>query len=63
MREYVHLRHDVEPGTRTHFSFEVKAPKQAGRYQMRFFLTTLDHEAPEETEAILVCPFEVELRG
>jgi predicted aldo/keto reductase-like oxidoreductase len=63
VREHVHLRHDVEPGTRTHFSFEVKAPKQAGRYQMRFFLTTLDHEAPEETEAILVCPFEVELRG
>jgi hypothetical protein len=63
MREEVRLRHDVEPGTRTHFTFEVKAPKQAGRYQMKFFLTTLEHDAPDETEAILVCPFEVESRG
>jgi predicted aldo/keto reductase-like oxidoreductase len=37
-REEVRLRHEVEPGTRTHFSFEVKAPRQAGRYPIQFFL-------------------------
>ena len=53
MREKVRLRHDVEPGTRTHFSFQMMGPEQAGRYQMKFFLTTLENEEPGETEAIL----------
>ena len=32
------LRHDVEPGTRTHFVFEVEAPRRPGRYTLRFAL-------------------------
>jgi predicted aldo/keto reductase-like oxidoreductase len=34
----VPLRHDVEPGTRTHFAFEVEAPSRPGRYTLRLIL-------------------------
>lgn len=59
MREEVRLRHEVEPGTRTHFSVEVQAPRQAGRYHIAFSLTTLNSDDPGQTEAILVCPLEI----
>jgi predicted aldo/keto reductase-like oxidoreductase len=32
------LRHDVEPGTRTHFAFELEAPARPGRYPLRLVL-------------------------
>jgi hypothetical protein len=32
------LRHDVEPGTRTHFAFQLEAPARPGRYQLRLAL-------------------------
>jgi predicted aldo/keto reductase-like oxidoreductase len=32
------LRHDVEPGTRTHFAFELEAPARPGRYTLRLVL-------------------------
>jgi predicted aldo/keto reductase-like oxidoreductase len=59
MREEVRLRHEVEPGTRTHFSVEVKAPPRAGRYQIALSLTTLTSERSGEAEVILTCPLEV----
>jgi hypothetical protein len=59
MREEVRLRHEVEPGTRTHFSVEVKAPRRTGRYHIAFSLTTLTDEGPRERQAILICPLDV----
>jgi len=58
-RQEVRLRHEVEPGTRTHFSFEVRAPLVAGQYEMAFFLTGLGTDNPGETEAILRSPLSV----
>ncbi len=59
MRQKVHLRHDVEPGTRTHFSFEMTGPQQTGRYQLAFSLTRLADDVSQEGETILQCPLEV----
>lgn len=39
LSKQVPLRHDVEPGERTHFSFEIDAPKKIGEYEMLFYLT------------------------
>lgn len=36
--QHVRLRHDVEPEARTHFVFELRAPKRIGHYQLGFFL-------------------------
>lgn len=36
----VPLRHDVEPGQRTHFAFEINAPKKRGIYKIKFYLTS-----------------------
>jgi hypothetical protein len=33
-RRAIPLRHDVEPGTRTHFAFEVEAPARAGPWRL-----------------------------
>ena len=38
LRQHVPLRHDVEPGARTHFVFELSAPNHPGYYQLGFFL-------------------------
>jgi predicted aldo/keto reductase-like oxidoreductase len=42
------LRHVVEPGTRTHFIFEVEAPDQAGDCKIQLFLKTSGQNVPEE---------------
>ena len=38
LRQHVPLRHDVEPGARTHFVFELRAPNRPGHYGLGFFL-------------------------
>ncbi len=58
-RQVVYLRHDVEPGTRTHFSFECQAPLEAGHYILEIFVKTLNDEISGEVEALVVCPLEV----
>jgi predicted aldo/keto reductase-like oxidoreductase len=55
----VALRHEVEPGTRTHFAFELTAPQAAGEHAVRFFLRTVGRRiAPEDAE-LWSCPLTV----
>jgi predicted aldo/keto reductase-like oxidoreductase len=58
-RQETRLRHEVEPGTRTHFSLEVTAPARAGRYELEFFLASPESGDLGETDAILRSPIEV----
>jgi hypothetical protein len=37
-QQQIRLRHDVEPGMRTHFTFELKTFQRAGDYSLQFFL-------------------------
>lgn len=37
-KKNVMLRHDVEPGERTYFAFEIEAPAKTGIYSVKFFL-------------------------
>ena len=57
---HVPVRHNVEPGCRTHFAFEVEAPKHIGTYLLRFALM-LPREAPigAETTEILTTALSV----
>lgn len=55
----VALRHDVEPGTRTHFSFELVAPEQPGNYQIRIFLKTSGAQPPGEEQEVCAYPLQV----
>jgi predicted aldo/keto reductase-like oxidoreductase len=38
LRQQIRLRHAVEPGTRTHFTFELKTSQRAGERLLQFFL-------------------------
>jgi len=50
LRQNVPLRHDVEPGARTHFVFELSAPNHPGHYQLGFFLMQYS-KAGSQTES------------
>lgn len=53
------LRHLVEPGTRTHFIFELEAPDEAGDCQIQLFLKTAGEDIPEESDEI--CAYSVQI--
>ncbi|MCP5159251.1 MAG: aldo/keto reductase [Gammaproteobacteria bacterium] len=59
-RQNVRLRHEVEPGTRTHFSFEFESPDNPGQYTLRFFLVKEDERITDQTEPLLTCPLLIE---
>jgi predicted aldo/keto reductase-like oxidoreductase len=64
-QQTVALRHEVEPHTRTHFSFEMTAPREPGCYSLQLFLKSvgagihIQHSSDEDLE---ICSFPVQVK-
>lgn len=52
--QQVPLRHDVKPGSRTHFAFEIEAPPKKGHYRLRVFLTPLFEKKPSKDVTLIL---------
>lgn len=59
-QQTVALRHEVEPDTRTHFTFEMTAPREPGCYSLQLFLKSagvdIQYSSDEDLE---ICSFRV----
>jgi hypothetical protein len=53
--QHVPLRHDVEPGTRTHFAFDFRAPEEPGEHSFRAALVTAKESWEGESAAAIIC--------
>ncbi|WP_438396827.1 aldo/keto reductase [Caballeronia sp. DA-9] len=63
VHQTVPLRHEVEPHTRTHFTFEIKAPAQPGNHHLEVFLRSVgDAISPMPEEDIAICSFPVDVK-
>jgi hypothetical protein len=63
VQKIVALRHEVEPGTRTHFTFEIEAPAEPGSHSLQLFLKSVGSDNllfPEED--IEICSFPVDVK-
>jgi len=64
LRQRVNLRHDAEPGTRTHFIFEYRAPKNPGSYTLSLRLApSPDTAFPNTGDEFLSVSLEVQSSG
>jgi predicted aldo/keto reductase-like oxidoreductase len=54
-RQFIALRHDVEPGTRTHFAFDIVAPPAPADQVLKVYLLSVHGTTAEEEQPI--CEF------
>ena len=58
-RQFVPLRHDVEPTTRTHFAFDIVAPQASSEQVLKVYLSSVNGSIIEEEKPI--CEFLVRI--
>ena len=59
--QIVTLRHDVEPGTRTHFALRIASPAETGVHTLKVFLKSVGPgKLPVPQEEVEICSFPIE---